>query len=284
MDFDIGNINELTVDRKTDIGYMLFNDYDDEIFLHNNQVKGDIYPGDVVNAFVFYDSKKRLSATMEVPIITIDNPGFVTVKNVVSSLGVFIENNIVKDPLISADDLPEHNEKWPKVGDVIFCKLKTTSTQLIARLVSPKEINDFLTPTTRLNRNKKVEAIVIKSGDEGVNLITKEGHNIFVFHKHKRKNYRIGEVAIVTITNIKDEIYYNGSLIENKVSMMDSDSKALLDYLESNSNFMPFNTKSNIDDIKEVFNMSKASFKRALSHLYKQRLIEIKEEGTYLIK
>ena len=47
---------------------------------------------------------------------------------------------------------------------------------------------------------------------------------------------------------------------------------------------MRINTKSDVEVIQNIFNMSKASFKRALGNLYKKRLIEFKDDKTYLVK
>ena len=44
---------------------------------------------------------------------------------------------------------------------------------------------------------------------------------------------------------------------------------------------MPYGDKSDADDIKRVFNMSKGAFKRAIGHLYKNGTIEL---GPEMIK
>ena len=42
--------------------------------------------------------------------------------------------------------------------------------------------------------------------------------------------------------------------------------------------------KSDPNEIQKQLQMSKKSFKKAIGTLYKQRLIEIKEDGIYLVK
>lgn len=46
---------------------------------------------------------------------------------------------------------------------------------------------------------------------------------------------------------------------------------------------MPFNDKSDPDDIRKVFKMSKKVFKESIGKLYKQRLIEISHRGIKLV-
>ena len=58
--------------------------------------------------------------------------------------------------------------------------------------------------------------------------------------------------------------------------------KLSLEELKDNSGFLPYNDKSNPEDIKDALEMSKKSFKKAIGTLYKQKLILIKEDGIYL--
>lgn len=284
MKIKIGEMNTLVVKCKTDIGYTLTDNEGHEVFLHFNQTNGDLQIGKNIDVYVLLDSKKRITASCNIPYIMINKPGFVKVNNVKKELGIFIDNNSLKDPLISNDDLPYDYDLWPMVGDTVLCKLKTTSTNLIGRLITPEEAKQIFDPTTKLNKFNKVNAIVIKNGSEGTNLITKEGHNIFVYYKHRRRNYRIGEEAIVTITNVCLDDTYNGTLLDSKVRLMKEDATVILDYIKENDGIIPFTTASSVESIEETFNMSKAAFKRALSNLYKQRLIEFRDNKTYLIK
>jgi len=284
MDLKIGEYNILTVNRKSDLGYMLTNGVDEDVLLHFSQAKEELEIGEDVNVFLLLDSKRRIIATLEKPNIIIGSPGFVKVTNKVFGLGVFINNNVLKDPLISEDDLPSDISMWPNIGDTVLCKLKLTPTQLIAKLVSAEEAKGLFKPKRKLKKFEKVNAIVLKSGSEGVNLITLEGHSIFVYYKHKRRDYRIGEDVIVTINNIGLDDNYNGTLLGAKVPLMKDDGTIILKYLEEHNGIMNFTTSSSVDEIEDTFNMSKSAFKRALGGLYKKRLIEFKDDKTYLVK
>lgn len=284
MNFKIGEFNTLEVLRKSDLGYMLVNRSDEEILLHFKQATRELSNGEIVEVFVFLDSKKRLTATMETPFIKINEPGFVKVVNVIENLGVFVDINISKDILISSDDLPLLFDKWPVIGDTVLCKLKTTATQLIGKLVSAEDAKTLFKPTRTLSKFEVVKALVLKSGTEGVNLITLEGHSIFVYYKHTRRDYHIGEEVSVTINNVREGHNYNGTLLEKKVALMKQDADIIIDYLNDYDGYMPYTSKSNVDDIENTFKMSKAAFKRALGNLYKKRLIDFKDDGTYLVK
>ena len=51
---------------------------------------------------------------------------------------------------------------------------------------------------------------------------------------------------------------------------MEDDAAALMEYMEAHGGDMPYGDKSSAEEIKEVFGMSKAAFKRALGRLYKE--------------
>lgn len=284
MNFKIGEINTLEVKYKSDIGYTLKNRFDNEVLLPFNQTTKEFEIGETVDVFILLDSKKRLVASYNTPFIMVEHPGFVKVTNVIKGLGIFIDNNVLKDPLVSCDDLPLDEKLWPIIGDTVLCKLKATPTQLIAKLITPEEAKGMFKPVNKLNKFDKVNAIVLKNGSEGVNLITLEGHNIFVYYKHRRRDYRIGEEAVVTINNVCDNNNYNGTLLSSKVPLMQEDADIILEYLNDNDGVMNITAKTSVEKIESTFNMSKASFKRALGGLYKKRIIEFKDDKTYLVK
>ena len=57
----------------------------------------------------------------------------------------------------------------------------------------------------------------------------------------------------------------------------------ILDELKSTRGFLRLTDNSDPEDIKTVLKMSKKNFKKAIGALYKEKLIEIKEDGIYLV-
>ncbi|MDX9691017.1 MAG: S1-like domain-containing RNA-binding protein, partial [Acholeplasmataceae bacterium] len=157
----IGDINHLTVNRKTDIGYML-DSSDGEIFLHNNETNFQaLKPGEAVDAFLYYDQKGRLAATLKTPFITVSRPGFLTVTDVHEDLGVFLHMGIAKEILLSKDDLPFQMDSWPIKGDQVYVMIRVKG-KLVAKIASKEEVQ--LKPTTELTVKDKVKCFVQKIG------------------------------------------------------------------------------------------------------------------------
>jgi len=53
--------------------------------------------------------------------------------------------------------------------------------------------------------------------------------------------------------------------------------------LHDNGGFLNLTDKSEPEAIKDSLQMSKKNFKKAIGTLYKQRLIDIKPDGIYLV-
>jgi len=279
MSFNIGEVNRLSVNRKTDIGYMLESD-EDQVFLHfNESMHEELSPNDQVDAFLYFDQKGRLAATLKTPIITASRPGFLKVTDVVESLGVFLDMGIAKELLLSKDDLSFDLTQWPEVGDMIYVNLRIKG-KFVARVSSKQDV--ILEPTEPIKLKSTVQAYVQKIGREGLNLLTPEGHWIFVHKDHIKQHVRLGELVEVKVT-FESEKGYSGSLAPQKEVAIYEDANFILSYVVRHQG-MPYTSDASPEDIKQVFNMSKKAFKRALGHLYKERKIDFVDGKTVLVK
>jgi predicted RNA-binding protein (virulence factor B family) len=67
-------------------------------------------------------------------------------------------------------------------------------------------------------------------------------------------------------------------------NIIDSASKRVLAELQKNDGFIPYTDKSKPDDVRNVFNLSKKAFKKALGNLYKNKIVTLDKDGTRLVK
>jgi predicted RNA-binding protein (virulence factor B family) len=273
----IGQINKLEVLKETDIAYTLTNGKD-EVFLHFNQTPRLLKVGEIVNAFLYYDQKKRLCATLEEPLITTEKYGFVEVVEI-STGGVFVNIGINKDILLSKDYLTTSTNWWPKVGEKLPCVLKVKTNQLIARIVNK---NDEIAQPHALNIGDHASGVVSKLVPGGIGIYTNDFDYVFIHRSLLRKNFRLGEVVDFKVININQYNEYNASTIQNKEYARLSDSDDILNHLKANGGVMRLGNASSPEEISQVLHMSKSAFKRAMGNLYKQQLIEIEDYKTIL--
>ena len=272
----IGGINKLKVLRKTDIGYML-EGKDKEIFLHNNDTLfKELKAGDIVDAFLYYDNKDRLTATLKTPLITVDSNAVLEVVDVLSNLGVFLNMSINKDLLLSKDDLPNDKDLWPVKGDKLYVELNVKS-RLTAKLVNPANI--FMSNDLELNTTKTF--FVQYVGNEGINLYNEDQDLVFVHNSLYRGKYRLGEEVEARIINLTEN-GYSASLIKQKENLRFDDAEIILNALKKYGK-IPLTAKSSSEEIGKYFEMSRKSFKRALGLLYKEDRVKFENDKTILV-
>jgi uncharacterized protein len=270
----IGNINKLLVERKTDIGYIL-KENDNEVFLHRNDTNyKEPEVGSTVNAFLFYDHKGRLAATLDVPFITTIDCDFVEVVDIVP-YGVYVNIGIRKDVLLSSDDLPLNRTLWPKVGDQVYAYLQNDRNKaLLIELAGREDFLDIKVDAEPSLFGKKLKVRVLKMGAEGVNVISEEGYLGFIHHTEYKEEPRLGQLIEARVIHVKDDGEINCSLLPQKELALEEDTAAIYEYLVKNDGVLPLCDKSDPDEISDLLNMSKAAFKRALGRLLRQNKVE----------
>lgn len=276
-----GEMNELSILRKSDLGYML-TDGKEEILLHFKESDKELNIGDKVEVFIYFDSKNRMTATTHSPYATILNPGFAKVVEVVSNLGVFVNINTPKDVLIPLDYLPYDKQMWPDIDDMILINLKIKKDSFIAKPLNRYDILD-LPKTKSYEKDDVVDGYVIRPGVEGVGIVTKDMQYIFVHKTHLRRVYRLGEFVSPKIIMVKKN-EYNGSLTQNKELMIGTDEEIILNYLRAHDGVMSLTAKSSSEEVEQALKLSRKAFKRALGSLYKEHKVDCLLDKTILLK
>jgi predicted RNA-binding protein (virulence factor B family) len=277
----IAQMNTMNVVSVETEGYHLENE-DGAIFLPRPDATQKLDVNDTVDVFLYFDQSKAVTSTMQKPLITAYEPGFVDVVDQKQGLGVFVHIGLKKDMLLSKDDLPHLKDEWPQKGDRVFCQLKAGRNQMVAKIPSRFQVLKRLQPDKELNLGDEVDAFVFNLGPEGIVLFTEHGHELYVYYKHTRKNYRIGEKVRAKISYVTSRVKYNATLSEQKELSLEKDAQRIYDYLLGHP-VMPFGDKSEPEAIFQTFHMSKAAFKRALGSLYKDKLVKIFPQETHLL-
>lgn len=112
-------------------------------------------------------------------------------------------------------------------------------------------------------------------------MISETGIRGFIHSSERKEEPRLGEKLTARVIKVKEDGSVNLSLLPRKQDALSVDAEQILTYMRTRNGAMPFWDKSDPEDIKERFNMSKAAFKRALGHLMKQDKIYQEEGWTY---
>jgi len=277
----LGEYNNLTVVRKSDLGYML-TDGNEEVLLHFSQSLSEHKDNEEVKVFIYADKKERPTATEINPSATIEEAGFAKVVDVIPNVGVFVNINTPKDILVSKDNLPYNTELWPQVDDLLFIRLKIKKNSLIGKPLNRFDIISLHKGVNYLEQ-EQVNAHVCKIADSGISLITNDMMYVFVPETQLRGKYRLGEAVTVTITKPLDNEYY-GTLNQHKEFLIDTDRELIVEYMKNHGGSMPLTAKSSSEDVFKYLKMSRKAFKRAYGGLYKDQIIEFDDNKTYFVK
>ncbi len=237
--------------------------------------------GEEYSMFIYPSRSGKLFATPTIPEVVFGNYGFSKVVKV-SEEGVGLDIGFSREIVLVAEDLPKLKSVWPKEGDELFITLRRDySGQLFARLANETIIKELYTKAQKDLFNKEIVAHPYRLMKVGTFLLSKDGYKIFVHESERIKEPRLGEEVSVRIIGVKDNGELNGSFLPRSHERIDDDCQTILDYIENNNGYCDFTDKSNPEEIKAVFGMSKGSFKKAVGRLFKNKKITIEEDGLY---
>ncbi|MFD1018368.1 CvfB family protein [Thalassobacillus hwangdonensis] len=278
----LGSIQKMTVEKKIAEGFVLKHD-DHEVFLSDEEAPDNIELNEQIDVFLYNDKKRGIVATSTLPDATLDSYDWGEVTEVVKNLGVFVDIGIEKEMLVSKDDLPYMEKVWPQVGDMLFVSLEEDKKgRLLAKPIKEGEVMEDLEAAPKELLHKETVARVYGTTKAGSFVLTEEGHRGFIHPTERKQEPRLGETVNGRIIDVKEDGTVNISLRPLKQDSMSEDADAILEYLERNGGEMAFHDKSDPDEIRNTFSISKAAFKRALGMLMKAGKIEQKDGITSL--
>lgn len=280
--YELGTIQTMNIDREIENGFVLKKG-SNEALLHHNETIGELQLDQEIDVFLYQDKKGNITASMKLPTVVMDQYGWATVVNVIPDLGVFVDIGTTKEFLVSKDDLPLFENVWPKEDDKLYVTLgKDRRGRLLAIPATEGVIlrEMELAPDELLNQT--VIGRVYHTSREGSAMITEENYRGFIHHTERKKEPRLGELVQGRVIEVKYDGTINVSLRPLKQHGMVEDAEMILNHLESHDGMIPFSDKSDPDEIRDTFNISKAAFKRALGKLMKEDKIEQRDGYTYL--
>ncbi len=275
----IGIDNTLKIIRDTKIGLYLGDEDGNEILLPNKYVPREFKIGDEIVVFVYLDHEERPVATTLEPKIYLNEFALLKV-NYTNQFGAFLDWGLEKDLFVPFKEQARPMEKGKKY--LVYMYLDEQSKRLVASSRTSKFLkNDDL----KIAEGDEVDLIVSHITDAGINVIINETYKGLVYRDSVYDDsIRTGDRMTGFIKTIRPDNKIDVSLEPLGYEKVEPNSEKILQELRANKGFLRLNDDSHPEDIKTVLKMSKKTFKKAIGALYKQKLIEIKDEGIYLIK
>lgn len=281
MKYGPSTVAVLTVVRESEMGAFLDAETgrtNDDILLHKTQQTEPVHIGDQVKVFLYLDPKHRLTASMRVPRLKEGQIARMRVINVTKD-GAFLDVGAERGIFMPYAGMRGKLQ----IGEVVWAKLYTDkSGRLAVTMKVEDEMRRASVKAVDVHKGQMVKGSVYNITDSGAFMLTAERYIAFIANKEMQEHPRVGQELEARVTYVRPDGRINASLREAKEKALVSDADKILMFLQSNNGRMPYCDTSSPELIKGKFKISKAAFKRALGHLYKDGLIEMKDGWTYL--
>ena len=275
---DIGVYHNLKIERSLPQGVYLVNDDGDEVLLPKKYAPQDFKIGDEIEVFVYLDHQERIVATTLKPFATINSFAFLKCA-AVSDFGAFLEWGLEKHLFVP---FKEQVNKM-KVGSsyLVYVYFDELSERLVASSKTNKFIDNKL---VLLSSFDEVDIIVSHPSAKGWNVIVNQKHSGLVYSDEVFQKINVGDQMKAFVKKVRPDNKIDITLQKHGYRSIEPNAAMVLRLLQAEGGFLALNDKSSPDEIRDMVQLSKKNFKKAIGSLYKQRIIKIEEDGISLVE
>lgn len=272
--FQLGKKQKLIVVKEVEFGVYLGEELnasmDDRVLLPKKQIPQGCSIGDTIEVFLYKDSKDRLIATTNIPMLEVGETGYLTVSQV-TNIGAFLSWGLEKDILLP------YKEQTKRVGEgeSVLVALYIDKSK---RLAATMNVYEYLQKDSPYAKDDMVSGIVYQISEEfGAFVAVDSKYSALIPKKEAFGEVRIGDTIQARVTAVKQDGKLDLSIREKAYLQIEKDAQKILAMIDSLGGVLPFTDRANPEVIKRETQMSKNEFKRAIGNLLKNGKIEIKE-------
>ena len=274
----MGQFNRLTVCGESESGVYLDAGDHPPILLPNRYVPMSTKTGDELSVFVYLDSDDRPIATTEIPTAQVGE-----VKSLkciaVNKIGAFLDWGLPKDLLVPFAE--QHINMQEGRTYLVYVYIDKASHRIVASSKLDRHLDK---KPVKYQKGQEVVLTVRRKTDLGYNLVVNNDHNGLLFDSEVTTPLKNGTQLTGYIKNVRDDGKIDLTLQKPITIAKNEVASAILKQLKDNDGFLALNDKSKPELIYKLFKVSKATFKKTLGKLYKERKIRIETNGIYLNK
>lgn len=272
----IGEYNTLKVDREVDFG-MYITDGEEDVLLPSKYIPKGTKVGDDVEVFVYTDSEDRPIATNLKPNAAVGEFGYMEVKDV-TEIGAFLDWGLEKDLFV-----PFKAQQADLVkGEMVV--VKVVLDEVTDRVMGVTRIRSVLDEyIVDIDEGQEVDLMVYGETELGMMVIINNQYSGLVYKNEIFEEIQIGDTCKGYVKKLRDDEKLDITLRKPGYDAALGAIPTILNMLTDNNGFLPYHSKSDPEDIKRVFQMSKKVFKQAIGGLYKERKIVIENDGIRLV-
>ncbi len=269
---NIGQYNQLRINRLVDFGAYLIDDDTHEVLLPKRYLTPEMKVGDEIRVFVYNDSENRPVATTEEPHAVVGDFALMRVK-AVNKVGAFLDWGLVAKDLL----VPFGEQRVDmKAGRSYIVRVYLDPAS--QRIVASAKLSKFLNKTEPdYYHRQRVEVLVVQASDLGYRVIVDNAHWGQIYRNETYQEVNIGDRLPAYIKQVRPDGKIDVTLAKIEKMRVDDLADRIIDYLQAHGDEMSLTDKSSPDDIMAAFSCSKKDFKKALGLLYKQQRVTLGE-------
>lgn len=276
----LGRTQQMIIRRVTSVGAFVRSKEeleDPDILLPKKYLRAEWKVGDEISVFVSLDSEDRPVATTRIPKVEVGQMALLPVA-AVTRIGAFVDWGLEKDLFLPFDE-QLHRVK-PNELVLVYCYLDKS-----ARIACTMKVKHHFLKPEGLKENDRVEGVVYSTNpDIGAFILVEGKYNALLLKEEMPGALRVGQSLSLRIQHIKQDGKIDLSLHTRAHEKLDEDAARIYKMLEANHGFLRMNDQSSPEDIRLLFDISKAQFKRAVGRLLKNRQIRFEADGMKINK
>ncbi len=273
----LGEYNRLTIVKAVDFGLYLDGGDEGEILLPSRYVPKDCRIGDELDVFIYLDNEERIVATTQKPLAKVGDFAYLEV-SWVNEYGAFLHWGPLKDLFC-----PFREQKMRmEIGEsyIVFVYIDRESY----RIAASAKIEHYLQKDTPpYTVGTETDLLIWQKTDLGFKVIIDNRYQGLVYEDQIFKRIHTGDRMKGYISQVREDGKLDVTLQPLGYQQARAFSDTLLQYLKNNGGFCDLGDKSDAEDIKRRFQVSKKTFKKAVGDLYKRCLIVLDEQGIRLV-
>lgn len=273
----MAQFNILTIGERTGLGLELHDDTGAKALLPRREVEPDFNKGDRIEVFAHSIKDNVYQVTMDEPYLQSGEFGYLKV-NEVNDIGAFLDWGIDKELFVPFAQ--QSNKMIPHKRYLVYLMVDEQTNRPLAT----SKIGRFIErDTIDLKEKQEVQLLICDSTPLGFEVIIDNKYKGMVYHNEVFRPLQTGERCTGYVNRLRDDNKIDVQLDRGGKGRVDPGVDLILEKLKSAGGYLNLHDDSSPQDIKHHLQMSKKTFKKAIGALYKQRKIQIKEDGIYLL-
>ncbi len=274
----LGDYNRLKIVKEVDFGLYLDGGDEGEILLPKRYVPKEYNIGDEIDVFLYLDQEERLVATTERPLAKAGDFAFLEC-SWVNEYGAFLNWGLMKDLFCPFREQKRRME----IGSLYI--VYVTVDEESYRIMASAKVEKFLCKDVAPYKpGDEVDIMIWQKTDLGFKVIIGNAYAGLLYRDQIFKHIQTGDRMKAYVTSIRPDGKIDLALQPTGRKQTLDFSETLLHYLQRNRGYCNLGDKSDAEEIKARFEVSKKVYKKAVGDLYRRRLITITDNGIRLVE